>query len=337
MYRKRIILFTISIMLLAALIYTVDYNELFRISSKISLGWIVFLILLQLFIMFLMSFKWYVIIRRYAVRFNNVLYTSLIGFMINSVTPVSLAGGEPIRAYVISKIDKIKMEKALATVLVDLYLNMIPVLLLNLIAILMVFKYSVDLRIAWLLAIIGLFILALMMTSFNILSHRDPSLKLFKILLNIIAKIRFLTKYTKKIECQVEDLFGSFHRSIKKTMTEVGTLSTATLISALIWILSLVRIYFIFLALGITVEFEIVVIVYAVLLMVSMLPLLPGSLGLWEWVGAGMFTFFGIPLEAAVAITLIDRLLFYWLPLFTGFLSSLYVGLNVMKLVDRPL
>ncbi len=336
MYRKRATLFIVSILLLAALFYTVDYNELFRITSKISLEWAAALVAVQLLIMFLMSLKWYVVVRRYAVSFRNVLYTSLIGFMVNSVTPVSLAGGEPVRAYVISKIDKIKMEKAFATVLVDLFISMLPVLLLNLAAILLVFKYSADLRIAWLLAIIGVFIAAFTASSFSILTTREPSMKLLKRLLSLLGRIAPIRKYVKRVELRVEELLGSFHRSIRNTMTDYWTLTVALIISASVWVLSLLRVYMIFMAVGVSLDFEVVVIVYAVLLTISILPLLPGALGLWEWTGAALFTFFGLPLEAAVAITLVDRLLFYWLPLFTGFLSSLHVGLNVMKLVDRP-
>jgi uncharacterized protein (TIRG00374 family) len=328
-------LFVLSVLLLAALFYTIDYNEFFRITGKISVRWIIFLIALQFTIMFLMSLKWYVVVRRYAVSFRNVFYTSLIGFMVNAMTPVSQAGGEPVRAYVISRIDKIKMEKAFATVLVDLFLGVIPILLLNLTAIVLVFKYSADIRIAWLLVLLGLFILALIMSSLSVLTSREPSLKLLHGLLGVFKRIRFLERHVKRVESHVDELFASFHRSIKDTMTDVTTLSVGVLISILVWALSLLRVYLIFIALGVPVKFEIIIMVYAVLVTVSVLPLLPGALGMWEWVGTGMFTFFGIPLAAAAAVTVVDRLLFYWLPLTTGFTSSLHVGLNVMRLVER--
>lgn len=335
MYQKRSILFAISMLLLAALFYTIDYNEFYRIASKVELKWIAALIALQLIIMLLMSLKWYIIIRRYAVSFRNVLLTSMIGFMVNSLTPVNQAGGEPVRAYVISKIDRIKMEKAFATVVVDLFLGTVPVLLLILSAIVFVFMYSLDLRIAWLLAFIGAVIITLGITSFNILTNHEPSLKLFNRLLDIFGRVGFLRERVDRIESQVDELFGSFHRSIRSTMTATRTLSMGLFVSTLIWALSLLRVYIIFHALGVSVAPQVVVIVYAVLVTVSILPLLPGALGMWEWVGTGLFAFFGIPLEAAVAVTLLDRLLFYWLPMFTGFASSLHVGLNVMRLVER--
>jgi len=335
MYRKRAALFILSVLLLAALFYTLDYNEFFRIASRMSPEVMALLVALQLAVMFLMSLKWYVVIRRYAVSFTNVLCTSLIGFMVNAVTPVSYAGGEPVRAYVISRIDKIKLEKAFATVLVDLFLTMVPVLLLNLLAIILVFKYSADLRIAWLLIIIGLFILTLLVTSSSILMNHGPSLKLFHRLLALFKRIRLLEKHLKRVESRVDELFLSFHHGIRDSMTDMWTLTVGVVISSMVWALSLLRVYIIFMALGVPVSFEVIVIVYAVLVTVSTLPLLPGALGMWEWVGTALFTFMGIPMEAAAAATMLDRLLSYWLPMFTGFLASLHVGLNVMRLVDK--
>ncbi|MBD3389172.1 MAG: flippase-like domain-containing protein [Candidatus Altiarchaeales archaeon] len=335
MFRKRILLFVVSILLLGALFFSVDYNELFRITSKLSYEWTAALIALQLFIMLLMSLKWYVIIRRYAVSFTNVLHTSIIGFMVNSLTPVSLAGGEPVRAYVISKIDKIKMEKSFATVLVDLYLHIIPVLFLNLVAIFIVFKYSMDLRFAWLLGLLAVLASTLLVGSFSLLTSRDPSLRLFNAILDVFERIVFLRKYVRRVEAHVDDLFSSFHRSIRTTMTDVWTLTVGLIISIAIWALSVLRIYLVFLALGVPIELWKVIVVYAILVTVSGLPLLPGALGIWEWVGTGLFTVLGLPLEVSAAIVLVDRLLFFWLPIFTGFLSSLHIGLNVTRLVDR--
>jgi len=335
MYRKRVILFVVSILLLASLFYTIDYNEFFRVASKLSLHWIAYLLLLQAAILFLTALKWYVIIKRYAVSFWHVFNASLISQLVSNVTPMNLAGGEIIRAYAISKIDRIKMEAALATVIVDLFVTILPLLFLDLVSIILIFKYNFDLRIAWILGIVGVVILALMAASMGIVMRRGPSLMLFNRLLDLFGRVGFLRRHVKKIESRVDELFSSFHHSIRTTMTDLPTLTSGTLISASIWVSSILRLYLIFMALGVPVKFDEVVIVYTVLIMVSIFSLLPGALGIWEWVGSGMFALFGIPLEAAAAAVIIDRILFYWIPMFTGFLASLHVGLNIMKLVDK--
>jgi hypothetical protein len=327
-------LFGLSILLLAGLFFTIDYNEFFRLGSRLSIEWILSLLAIQFVIMFLLALKWFIVVRRYGVSFWGVFQSSLIGLMVNSVTPVGLAGGEPVRAYVLGKIEDIKTEKAFATVLVDLFLNIVPVLFLNLMAIIFIFKYSLDLRFAWLLAILGLLVLALIAASSSMLRRHGPSLKLFKSILRLFKKISPIKDHVSRIESRVDELFWSFQRSIDTTMADVRTLSLGLGISALIWSLTIARMYLIFIALGVDVDFEVVLIVYAVLLMVGVLPLLPGALGIWEWVGAGLLTFFGIPLSASAAVVVIDRILFFWLPIVTGLLSSLHVGLNVKNLID---
>ncbi|MFH1055102.1 MAG: flippase-like domain-containing protein [Candidatus Altiarchaeota archaeon] len=336
MYVKRTILFTISVLLLATLLYSLDYDEFFRAASKLTFGSVALLLILQAVIMLLNSLKWYVLLRRYAVSFVNVFTTSLIGSMVNNLTPAGVAGGEPIKAYVLSRIDKIKMEKAFATVFVDLFVTILPVLLLDLLAIMLIFHYSFDLRIAWLLAIISLFLIALIAASFSILLDREPSMKFFNRLLAIFARISFLRRHVLRVESRVDELFSSFHRGIKDNMMDVWTLSVALLISSLVWVLSIVRIYLIFVLLGVSVNFDVILIVYTVMVTVGALPLLPGAIGLWEWVGTGLFTLFGISLEVAAVIVFLDRILFFWAPIIAGFLASLHVGLNVMRLVDRP-
>jgi glycosyltransferase 2 family protein len=335
MYRKRAALFAISLVLLAALFLSIDYPEFFDVVARLRPEMVVVLVLLQGLILFLNALKWHVIIRRYAVSFTNVLYTSLIGSMVNNLTPASVAGGEPVKAYILSKIDRIKMEKAFATVFVDLFITVLPVLILNIFAVLLVLKYRFDLRIAWALILVGLFLIALIVASFSILLHRQPSLRLLNRLIRAFGRLPPLKKHAARLESRVDELFAGFHHSIRDTMTDTWTLSVSTIVSTVVWVLGILRIYLVFRALNVPVDVNALVIVYTVMLTVSILPLLPGALGMWELVGTGLFVFFGVPAPAAAAVILLDRLLSYWLTILIGFLASLHVGLNVMRLLDR--
>lgn len=335
MYKKRALLFLVGILLSFALLSQVDIHEFIGVTRRLSLKWILVLAGLQLFMLFLIGLRWYVIIRRYGVSFMNVMHTSMIGLLINSLTPVSYAGGEPVRAYIISKIDKIKTEKAFATVFVDLFLSLVPSLLINLLAVILVFKNSMDIRVAWILIIIGSIITALFIAAMSVLRSQEPSLKLFKRILSAFAKIRILKPHVKSVDSKVDELFASFHRGIKKTVNSKTMLITCLMISTTIWVLTIVRVYLTFIALGYPLDMETVIIVYAVLVSVSLLPLLPGALGMWEWIGTGLFTYFGVPFEVAVAMVLIDRVFFYWTPIGVGVVSSFFVGLNIRGYIDE--
>jgi glycosyltransferase 2 family protein len=335
MYRKRAILFVVSVALLAALFYSIDFGRFFEAASRLTLEWLAVLVLVQAAVMFLTVLKWHVLIRRYGVSFGNVFKTSMIAWMVNNVTPASYVGGEAARAYIIGRLDKVKTEKAVATVLADLFLNIVPVLFLDAFAIVLVLRLSMDLRIAWFLAIVGIFIIALILSSFSIILRREPSMRLFNGLIEFVGRIRFLRERVRRVETGVDELFMGFHKGLKDAMVDTKTLESALAMSFAVWALTLLRVYLVFIALGIPIDPEVLIIIYSVLILVGILPLLPGALGLWEWAGAGLFAFFGVPLESAVAVVVVDRLLFYWLPILAGLVTAMHVGLSVSKLVDK--
>lgn len=334
MYKKRFALFFISVLLLGVLFFNLDYNDFLREASKISPGMALTLLVIQLAIMVLMALKWYVIIRRYGVSFSNVVHTSFVGAMVNNLTPASILGGETVKAYAISKIDKVKIENAFATVFVDIFITLFPIFILTLVAISLAFTYSLDYRITAVLAAVGIFILAMVWAIINVLLNRKPSFGLFKWVVRALKRMPFLRKRVVALESRIDEVFMSFHRSIRDTMTDRWTLSLSIFVSSWVWILNILRIYLLLHYLGVRMAFGQVTILYTIMIAVSILPILPGALGLWEIVGTGLFTFLGVPMATAAAVVVIDRLLSYWLPIIAGFFSSLHVGINAMKLVE---
>jgi glycosyltransferase 2 family protein len=328
-------MFALGLALIGVLIYSMDYAKIVSVTSRLSLFWIAALVLIQSLIMFLMSLRWYVIIRRYGVSFTNVFNASLIGFMVNSLTPVSYAGGEPARAYVISKVDKIKSEKAFATVFVDLFLALIPTLLFYLAAIALVLKDHYDMRLALILGIVGLCVSGFIALAMGVVLDSKSSMRVFHRIFKFLEFAPFFKNYVRGFESRLEELFMSFHRSIKATMTDSLTLCLGIFISSLIWVLTFFRVYMVFQALGLDIGFETVVIVYSVLIAVSVIPILPGALGMWEWVGTGLFTYFGVGLEASAVIVLVDRILFFWLPILFGLIAAASLGLDAKKIIGE--
>ncbi len=107
-----------------------------------------------------------------------------------------------------------------------------------------------------------------------------------------------------------------------------------TIISGIRWILVLVRVYIIFigLGLGVKITFSQVMIAETAVLIISALPLLPGSLGIFE--AGSIFAFnsiAGIPEAEAAAATLLDRILFYLLPSVIGAFLAIHYGINILK------
>ncbi len=334
MYRKRATLFLISAILLAALLYSLDWERFAEVAGRVSIKWLLMLLGLQAAIMLLNTCRWYVLVRGYGVSFLNSLWASLICLMVNNLTPMSMVGGEPVRAYVLARIDRIKAETAFATVLVDLFLGVMPVVFIDLVAISLVIMHSLDLRYAWFLALVGASTLGLLAVSASILMRRERSMRLLKALIAIFGRSRPLKAHVERLESRIDLLFANFHGGMEVAVADKAALLLASLGSAAVWALTYLRVYMIFLALGVPVSPDVVIIVYSMLVMVSVLPLLPGALGMWEWAGIGMFALFGIGAEEAAAAVMLDRMLFYWIPILTGAASAIHVGLSARKLVE---
>jgi len=335
MYLKRTTLFLIGFALLFALFYSLDIDEFINVTSRIGWEWFLLILCIQLLIILLMGLRWYVIIERYGVSFSNVMQTSIIGYMVNNLTPMSIAGGEPVRVFVISKLEKIKTEKAFATVLVELFLGLTPTLLINLIAIILVFQHSFDVYIIGILGLMGIVNLMLFGSCLTLFLKKEPSLFLIHWILSLVKKIGFLRTRAESVESQLDELFESFRRSINTTLMNVRTMALGFSISVLVWTFTFFKVYIIFMAIGIEIDIADMIIVYAILVAVGVLPLIPGALGIWEWMGVVLFSMFGIPKEAAAAVIIIDRLFFYWLPILLGSIASVKVGLSVRTLMER--
>ena len=83
-------------------------------------------------------------------------------------------------------------------------------------------------------------------------------------------------------------------------------------------IVEFLRTWVIFLALGVVLPFEIVIFVWSIIMILSLVPWLPGNLGLIEAGGASAYILFGVASAVAVSGILIERLMSLWLMMGIG-------------------
>jgi glycosyltransferase 2 family protein len=98
------------------------------------------------------------------------------------------------------------------------------------------------------------------------------------------------------------------------------------LISFLIWGLDNLRFYLTFGAIGYYPPVIPMIIIYTVSILVSILPTLPGALGIREATMVALFLPVGVPADVVLAASLLDRLVTYILPTFIGALTTFYYG-----------
>jgi uncharacterized protein (TIRG00374 family) len=68
------------------------------------------------------------------------------------------------------------------------------------------------------------------------------------------------------------------------------------------------------------------IIIYTIAILVSILPTIPGALGIREGVMVAHFLPVGVPADVVIAVSLLDRVVTYLIPTFIGALTTFYYG-----------
>jgi len=269
---------------------------------------------------------------------RNIIPATFVGYLVNNITPVGLAGGEPIRAYILYKTDEISMPTSASSVIVDLFLEIFPIFLMILASIGIVLSSGVPLEVSVLLVVMTFILAVLFATVVSIAYHRPYSSSLIKIIGKIISVTPFFRRYSKRLGDEFEDITQRFDEAMKLQLMDNKIIIQGVFISVLVWILRVLRLYVSFLVLGIEVALPTVVVVETVVSAVSFLPLLPGALGIWEWTSVELFSIISpysginISREYAAMGTLMNRVFLYLIPCIIGVIAAFYLGLNISKI-----
>jgi len=195
---KRVILFLLSLALIGGILYYVGFEDTIGVMLSIPPSCFVFLLLLQLFTMFMSAVKWRVVLRRFRVSFRNLLAATFVGYFINNVTPIGIAGGEPVKAYLLSKKEKIPSEAVFSSVVVDLFLEIIPIFLLSAIAIFLIVSKGISLEIAVVIFAASLALMFLFTLSLTLAVNKEYSMKIIDAVLGVLSKIPYIRGKTGK-------------------------------------------------------------------------------------------------------------------------------------------
>ena len=339
MRRKTVLLSLIGIVIVLLILYLVNFDKVVGEIRKLSPDYFLLLLGIQLTSILLASIKWRLILRHSRVLMRNILPAVFVGYFVNGITPVGLAGGEPVRAYIISKTDNLPLPTAASSVIVDLFLEIIPMFLLSGLAIYLIFVKGIPLILAIFLGFIALVLLLLFIIAITLVINKEFSMKLIRILFNFISNIPLLNVYIQKHLHEIDEISERFNNAIRLHVMDNYIFFFGTLLSLSVWGLRFLRMYLIFIALGIPIEFSTVLIVETTVSVLSFMPLFPGALGIWEGASVTLYTLLGNISEASsAAATIINRFFLYLLPLIFGIFAAIYLGLSIQRLInsDKP-
>ncbi len=264
------------------------------------------------------------------------LKANLAGHFVNMATPGAQIGGEPVRAYYLSKRYKKSTTEFLGAIIADRLFHVVTALffiIVSILYILTIVSLPPELILGLQTALILILFISLLALLLNSKKARNKMIKIVEIMgwkefkKNKKGKIRRIRKIVSK---HSKKFFKTFVKVIKNKK-----IFTAGIILSLIhWLFVYLASYFLFLSFGMQINFLIVLAVYSIGSAIGEVSPTPGGVGFIEGSMILMYSAFGIGFSAAFAVSVLSRIMLYFHFLVLGGISVLKLNKEMSKLED---
>ena len=336
MDRKTVLLFGISILILAVMLWFVGIDQVIAALKIANIGIIILAIATQIFTYFLYTLRWEILNKLADMNdgIKTLLPMVLVSLAVNNITPSGRGGGEPVRAYVLSKEkEEYHFEECLATVIADRALDTFPFVVLAVITIssmALSFKFALWLIVVMIAAVIAIIIVLIMIIYMCININFGKRVEMW-----IIGLLRrFYKKNSENLERQVHDSIAGFQDTMKMLISNKKGLVYTLSLSFIIWIFEIFRVYLVFLAFGASVDVIVIGQVFIVASLVGMIPLLPGGVGAVDGLMIILYSAAGVSKSVSAAATLIERLISFWMTTIIGMVILPHYGSSVLDKIS---
>ncbi|MCS3900549.1 flippase-like domain-containing protein [Methanococcus voltae] len=327
---KNIVFYGLGFVILAYIFNWIGIDDIYQVLLKTNFQIFGISIIVYGFAILMLIMRWQYLLKLkgYNAKYTDLLNLVLMGQFINNITPSMKGGGEPFRAYYLSKLEDIPYHVSFSTVMIERLLDSVVFLTLSLITILYFIvnglseQYTLMFIIAWIvvMALTGLILYAAM--------KKQIAYKIVKFVAKIIRKVS-----NKKIsDTQLCRGVDEFQDTLIFFKTKKKGIAVATFYSFMWWSLDIFKIYIFFIAIGSIAPLFAVSSTYLVSLLVGIVPALPGGLGTSDTVMIAMYMFFNISPSSAATITLLDRAVSYVLVSLFGAISFQLIKSKSKKL-----
>jgi uncharacterized protein (TIRG00374 family) len=339
---KTAIFLIIGIIIIAVILNFIDVNKVIEALQKANFYFILLAIAVQIFTYYLLALRWNVInkIANINVSIKSILPMILVGLSINNITPSARSGGEPVRAYILSKHAEKPYEETFATAITDRALDMFPFLILSIIAVIyFIIYFKLNNLVIGDLILSGDVVLAIIIISVVVVTlasifliymsiNEKFGIKATKWIVKLIKK--FYKKDPESLENKVMKAISGFQKTMRGMLSDKKILYHALPLSFLIWITEILRVYIIFLAFNQQVSPILIGVVFILASLLGMIPLLPGGFGAIEGVMISFYSIIGIAQPISAAVTLIERLISFVMTTALGLIILPSYGASVL-------
>lgn len=335
MDKKTVFFLGVSVAILAVMLYFVGIDKVIDALKIAKSEFIAIAIAMQVFTFYLYTLRWKILngIADIDVGIKKLLPMVLVGLAVNNITPSGRGGGEPVRAYILSREEGYPMQETFATVVADRALDTFPFVILAVITIIGVSLYfELD---SWLLVVmISAVVVIIAVLAIIIYMSINPKFgkRVDGWIIGLVR--RFYKKNSEELEDKIHKVIADFQNTMRNLIYNRKVMYYALPLSFVIWIFEILRVYFVFLAFGASVSPVIIGEVFIIASLVGMIPLLPGGLGAVDGIMIVFYSAAGVTASISAAATVIERLISFWMVTIIGLCILPYYGTSVLDKIS---
>jgi len=298
MNKKIILGILISVVLIYLSVRGINLQDVLNDLKEIQLSYVILFILLMIFMQFLRSYRWGVILQPME-KIDQVSLFSItsVGFLAIAAIPARI--GELARPYLISKRSSIKMSSALGTILVERILDSLTVLTIATVVLFIDMPFDLP---SWMVKssiIFSLLALSLFCFILFLILRREAALKFINIILN-----RLPGKLANKIDAVIHHFIDGL-----QIVTNIKLFAYLLFLSVVIWLLDVLAIYVLLLAFGFTLPVMASFVLMVILIVGIAIPAAPGFVGNWHYACVFALGLFGLAKADALSFAVVHNFL----------------------------
>ena len=252
------------------------------------------------------------------------------GLYVDIVVPAESVSGEVTRAYLLARDQRGILGKVVASLFTHRLLGMAMNVVILVVGVTLlsvegqvssgVFNFIVFITVA-----ITFLIIAMTIFSFNL----TWALKLIDGATRFVEKISSGKWTLVRLREEAFKITDHFHEGMTEYRHNIRPLAISFVYLSVTWVFSLSVPFLVFMSLGYSVPWSVILITSAIVLAVKSIPIgIPFEVGIPEAAMTTLYIAMGIPAALAVTATILSRIITLWLRFFVGFTAQQYVELK---------
>ena len=334
----KLLLFGLGIAVIFSFFYYLGLPEILAVITNADFRFIGLSFLTEALILLLLAFKLQTVVNGQGrmkmikgswsagtfkgIKFAELFKTTIAGLMVSFITPVARLGGEPVKIMVLRK-NGIGTATSTAIIAVDTFTELFSYYIIVMLSIIFILQTG-KLPYAVVYPFITLLVLSTaVLIIFFIMCFNYSLLKKFVVLGRWVTR-----RFSKSDMSKKKDYAWIFYDLFRLMFTNKLFMLRVFAISFIVKVLEFLRMYFLFKAFFYDVSFVTIILAWSIMLLVGMIPLLPGGLGIVEAGGVYAYIMLGVTKPVAGAVMALDRLFSFWFVIFLGSFIISPVGMH---------